>query len=186
MIKNLPLYSYGAIIISEGVWLILSRGSVLQTLKLPLGIGLIIGAILAFLTAFSRHKRQVQFAYHEMHALTMLVYGLSVIFFCKSLEMLTNMTASLLLYYSFSEIIFCHWLFNLGERVFYKILFIRLSLGLLTGIGVVISLYYQQVNIEWAMAGFGALFILIGINILFYIPIIQEKGVNEVQANTKK
>lgn len=185
MKNNLSLYIYGAIIIGEGVLLILSKDSTLQTLKFPLGIGLIIGSILAFFTAFSRQRRQVQFAYHEMHALTMLVYGLSVIFFCKTLEMLTTMTAFLLMFYAFSEIIFCNWLFNLGQKMLYKILIIRLLLGLLIGIGTVISLFHPFVKIEWTMSGFGVLFILIGINIILYVPIIKRKEVNEVQANTK-
>lgn len=180
MNKNLPLYLYAAIIIGAGVLLILSKDSTLQTLKFPLGIGLIIGAILAFLTAFSRQRRQVQFAYHEIHALTMLVYGLSVIFFCKTLEMLTTMTSFLLIFYAFSEIIFCNWLFNLGQKVLYKILIIRLLLGLLTGIGTIISLYHPYVNIEWTMTGFGVLFIIIAINIILYVPIIQSKEINEV------
>ena len=185
MKKNLLLYLYGAIIIGEGILLILSKDITLQILKFPLGIGLIIGAILAFLTAFSRQRIQAQFAYHEIHALTMLVYGLSVIFFCKTLEMLTDFTAFLLIYYTFSEIIFCSWLSNLGQKVIYKISIIRLSLGLLIGIGTIISVYYSKVNIEWTMMGFGVLFILVGINIILYVPILQSKEVNGIQANTK-
>lgn len=174
MKKNLSLYLYGAIIMIEGILLILSKNSTLETVKFTLAIGLIIGAILAFFTAFSRQKRQVQFAYHEMHAFTMLVFGIYVLFFCKSLERLTDITGFVLLFYSFKEMIFCNWLFNLGEKMLYKILIVRLLIGLLTGLGTIISLYYQDINIEWTLKGFGILFILIGLNIILYVPLIQK------------
>jgi hypothetical protein len=180
MKKNLPLYLYGTIIIGEGILLILSGDMPLQTLKFSLGIGLIIGAFFAFLTAFSRQRKQVQFAYHEIHALTMLVYGVSILFFCNTLEALTNFTAFLLIFYAFSEIIFCNWLFNLGKKVLYKIVVIRLLLGLLTGIGTFLALSYTHVNIAWTIAGFGVLFILIGANIVLYVPIIQHEEVSTI------
>jgi hypothetical protein len=163
----------------EGALLVLSKDSTLQALKFPLGIGLIIGAILAFFTAFSRKRRQVQFAYHELHALAMLVYGFLVLFFCNSLEILINLTAFLLIFYTFSEIIFCNWLFNLGKNISYKILMIRLSLALLTGVGTILSLNYLSINLERTITGFGILFILIGVNIMLYIPIIESTEINE-------
>ena len=183
MKKNLPLYLYGAIIIAEGVFLILSEDSAFQAIKFPLGMGLIIGSIFAFLTAFTRKRSQVQFAYHEIHALTMLVYGLSVLF-CNTLEVLTKLTAFLLVFYGFSELIFCSWLFNLEKKIYYKILLVRVAIALLASIGAVISLSYSYLNIEWTISGFGALFILIGINVILYVPIIQENEGNDVNADT--
>ena len=180
MKKNLPIYLYGAIIIMEGTMLLLAKESHFETLKLTLGIGLPLGSILAFLTAYSRQRKQVQFAYHEIHAFTMLVYGLYILIFCKTLENLTNVTAILLLFSAFKEIIFCNWLFNLGQKVLFKILIIRLALGLLTGLGTIISLYFQFRNIEWTMRGFGVIFVFIGLNVVLYVPIInREKSSND-------
>lgn len=175
MKKNLPLYLYGTIIMGEGAMLLFSKESHFENLKYTLGIGLTLGSMLAFLTAFSRQRRPVQFAYHEIHAFTMLVYGLYVLIFCKSLENLTNVTAFLLLFSAFKEIIFCNWLFNLGQKVLFKILVFRLILGLLTGLGTFIALYYQYMNIEWTMKGFGVLFILIGLNVVLYVPLIKRE-----------
>lgn len=182
MIKKIPLYLYGAIIIVEGILFFISKDNTLQSLKLPLGIGLIIGSILAFITAFTRKKRQVQFAYHEIHALTMLVYGLAITFFCSTIEMLTSFTAFLLIFYAFSEIIFCSWLFNLGEKVLYKVLLIRVALGFITGIGAVVALHFANSNIDMAIMVFGVLFVLIGINIILYIPILKEDQESELLA----
>jgi len=175
MKKYLFIYLYGAIIIGEGILLIYYQESTIETLKFSLGIGLIIGSFLAFTAAFSRRRKQVQFAYHEIHAITMLAYGFYVLFFCRTLEMLTNVTAFLLMFYAFKEIIFCSWLFNLGQKVSYKVLIVRLLLGFLTGVGSITSLYYPQVHGEWIIVCFGVLFVLIGINIILYVPLIPKE-----------
>lgn len=175
MKKNFPLYLYGTIIMGEGAMLLFSKESHFETLKLTLGIGLSLGSVLAFLTAFSRQRRPAQFAYHEIHAFTMLVYGLYVLIFCKSVENLIAVTAFLLLFSALKEIIFCNWLFNLGQKVLFKILIIRLALGLLTGLGTFIALYYQYMNIEWTMKGFGIIFVFIGLNVVLYVPLIKRE-----------
>lgn len=152
----------------------LFQNSTLETVKFTLGIGLIIGSTLAFYTAFSRQRRQVQFAYHELHALTMLVYGTYILFFSKTFENLIDVTAFLLIFYAFKEIIFCNWLFNLGQKVLFKILFIRLFLGVLIGVGTITCLYYQDINLEGTIRGYGLLFMIIGINVVLYVPLIQK------------
>lgn len=155
--------------------LLLSKESHFETLKYTLGIGLTLGSILAFLTAFLRQRRPAQFAYHEIHALTMLMYGLYVLIFCKTAENLINITAFILLFSAFKEIIFCNWLFNLGQKVLFKILLFRLILGVLTGLGTFIALYYQYMNIEWTMKGFGIIFVFIGLNVILYVPLIKRE-----------
>jgi len=172
MNKFIPIYLYGAIIIMEGVMMSFSKNTSFDVIKFSLGIGMTFGAIVAFMAALSRHRKQVQFAYHEMHALTMIVYGVSILLFCNTLDKLISFTAFLLLFYAFSEIIFCNWLFNLGQKVDYKVLFVRLILGLCVGIGTVVSMNIYDSTFE----GFGLLFIMIGINIILYVPIMKENG----------
>jgi uncharacterized membrane protein HdeD (DUF308 family) len=169
MKKHLPIYLYGSIIILVGVFLLFSENSSFQTIKITLGISLIVGAIFAFITAFSRQRQQVQFAYHEMHALAMLAYGISLILLCNSSEKLIAFTSFLFIFYAFSEIIFCNWLFNLAQKVVFKILAIRALLGLLIGIGTVVAMNYTEFTIQI----FGAMFILVGINIILYVPVMK-------------
>jgi uncharacterized membrane protein HdeD (DUF308 family) len=169
MKKHLPIYLYGSIIILVGVFLLFSENSSFQIIKITLGISLIVGAIFAFITAFSRQRQQVQFAYHEMHALAMLAYGISLILLCNSSEKLIAFTSFLFIFYAFSEIIFCNWLFNLAQKVVFKILAIRALLGLLIGIGTVVAMNYTEFTIQI----FGAMFILVGINIIFYVPVMK-------------
>ncbi len=168
--KYLPLYTYGALIILSGIFLIYLESSPFIGMQWALGITLSIASVFAFYTALSRQRKQVQFAYHEMHALAMLVYGISILVFCNTSEKFIFISSFLFIFYAFSEIIFCNWLFNLAQKVKYPIVILRLLFGLAIGIGAVLSMHYSKITLEI----FGVLFILIGLNILLYVPIMKE------------
>lgn len=113
------IYLYGLVTMLSGVFLFYSEGLDFQTVKLILGISSVVGALFAFLSSLSQPRKHVQFAYHEMHALAMLAYGVAVLFFSQTFETLVSFTSFLMIFYAFSEIIFCVWLFNLLENVHY-------------------------------------------------------------------
>ncbi len=169
MKKQLPIYLYGSILIFAGVFLFISENYSFRNIKITLGIALIVGAFLAIITAFTRQSQEVQFSYHELHALTMLVYGISLLVLCNSTENLITFTAFLFIFYALSEIIFCSWLFNLAQKVVFKILVIRVLLGLIIGIGTVVAMNYEEFSIQL----FGVMFILVGINIMLYVPVMK-------------
>ncbi|OYU84887.1 MAG: hypothetical protein CFE24_04465 [Flavobacterium sp. BFFFF2] len=171
MKKQLPIYLYGSIIILVGVFLLISEHNPFQKIKLIVGISLIVGAVFAFISAFARQRQQVQFAYHEMHALAMLVYGIALFLFCHSMESLTSITAFLFFFYAFSEILFCNWLFNLAQKVVFRIVLVRVVLGLAIGVGTVFAMNDSAFPLQI----FGILFIMVGINILFYVPVMKAK-----------
>jgi len=172
MKRNIPIYLYGAIVILEGILLFASKTIAFDSLKWAVGIPLTVAAILAFIAAVPMPKKQVQSAYHTLHALVMLGYGICILYFCTTYEMLLFMTSLLFIFYSFSEIIFCGWLFNMGNKIVTKIIAIRLLLGLSIGIGSVILMNYPTFRIE----GYGILFIIIGINFIMYAPVMNEKA----------
>jgi uncharacterized membrane protein HdeD (DUF308 family) len=61
--KRYPLiYTYGAIIILEGIFLLFSAYTSFTAVKLSAGLSLMAGAIIAFVAAFSRRKKIVLFA----------------------------------------------------------------------------------------------------------------------------
>lgn len=169
MKKHLPIYVYGSIIILVGIFLLFPENTSFQIIKTTIGISLIVGAIFAFITAFSRQRKQVQFAYHEMHALVMLVYGISLLLLCDSTDKLIAFTAFLFVFYAFSEIIFCNWLFNLAQKVVFKIVALRALFGLAIGIGTVVAINNSEITLQL----FGLLFIMVGINIILYIPVMK-------------
>jgi hypothetical protein len=182
MKKYLPIYFYGLIILLEGFFLVFSEYYTFNIIKLSLGISLIIAALPAFMAVFSRQMKQVQIAYHEIHALTMLVYGISILLFCNTIEMIISFTAFLFIFYMFSEIVFCSWLFNLGRKVVYKIIIVRFLLGLATGVGTVAAMNSSSFKLE----GFGILFIMVGINILFYVPVMKGNELSDVKLAEKE
>jgi hypothetical protein len=177
MNKYISIYFYGAIIILVGFFLLLSEYYTFKTINTSIGIALTIAAFFAFSAAFTRYRKQVQFAYHEMHAVAILVYGVSILLFSHSLEILKSFTAFIFIFYTFSEIIFSNWLYNLGQKVFNKIVFIRFLLGLAIGFGTAIAMSFTDYTLEI----FGVLFILVGLNIMLYIPVIKGKEASEIQ-----
>ncbi len=91
--------------------------------------------------------------------------------------MLLSFTSFLLLFYFISEIIFCSWLFNLGQKMVYTIVVVRLLLGVAIGVGTVLAMNFSVFKLE----SFGILFILVGANIMLYVPVMKEKKWSEVQ-----
>jgi uncharacterized membrane protein HdeD (DUF308 family) len=169
MKKHLPIVLYGATAIFAGVLLLLSAYSSFNVLRLTLGISLIFGAVSSFVGAHSSHRGQVAFAYHEMHALAAIVYGVSILVFGSSIERLILITAFLFIFYAFSEIIFCLRLFDLASKVVHKIVAVRFILGFAIGLGTVIAMHFSKFTLE----GFGALFVILGVNIMLYVPVMK-------------
>jgi hypothetical protein len=182
MKKYLPIYLYGTIIIIEGLFLLFTKGNSMQMISLTSGIILIIGAILAFFASFSTSSRPVQHKYHKMHSFALFIYGLLLLTVCNSYERFISFTAILLLFYSFSEIIFCSWLFNLSQRKVFKIIIIRVLLGLTIGFGTVIALSISYMTLKI----YGILFLLVGINVLFYVPVMKRNVFKELNFTVKK
>jgi len=174
MNKNLFVYLYGFLLIVEGGFLLFEKHFTFSTIRFTLGITLIVGAIFALATFLTLHS-QVQIGYHKMHALALVVYGISVLLFADTVALLSYLTAFLLFFYAFSEILFCIWIFNLRKKVKFKILLIRISLGFLVGISTSLLINYYTVNETIVMEGYGILLSIIGFNILLYQPIMKEK-----------
>jgi hypothetical protein len=103
--------------------------------------------------------------------MTMMIYGISVLIYYNQPENLIFITTFLFFFYTFSEIIFCNWLFNLKQEVVFKILIVRVLLALLIGIGTVFAINNEVLAEEI----FGILFILVGINTILYVPIMKAR-----------
>jgi len=127
MNKKIPIYIYGTIILLEGIFLILSQQSSFKLIQMTLGISMTCVAVFAFVAAFIRQPKHVQFAYHELHASALLIYGLCILFLCNTLERLISFTNFLFIFYAFSEIIFCYWLLNLAQKLVTKIVLVRVK-----------------------------------------------------------
>lgn len=175
MNKLFTIYIYGAIVILEGILLLLSEFITLKFINLITGIAFIVGAFFAFIAAFSQEKKQVQFVYHSIHTLAMLVFGIAILMYSITIERFIAFTMFLFIFYSVSEIIFCNWLFNLNQKAIYKTIIIRFLLGLIIGFGSIVVMNFSKFRLE----GFGVLFILVGANIVLYAPAMKGKEVSK-------
>jgi hypothetical protein len=171
--KNLTLYIYGFIIILVGIFFWFSENYPFVIVKSSVGISLLTGAFFALFTAIRRLRKQVEFAYHEMHAFAMFLYGIYVLFFCQDFKSLIGSSVFLFIFYTFSEIGFCIWIFNLGQKVMYRIVILRIALGLFAGIGSVRVLYLEAKDSTVALQSLEVIFIILGINILLYVPVMK-------------
>jgi len=177
MKKYLPVYLYGIFIVIEGAILLFSKYKPFDMLTVSLGSVSVLGAIFAFISAYSKEDKKIQFSYHFIHGLAMLVYGIIVLVFCYSVESLISITSFLFIFYSVSEIVFASWLFNLGLKVVYKIIIVRFILGIVVGIGTVIGMNYSTDT----LAVFGILFLIVGANVMLYVPVIKGKEIYKTQ-----
>jgi hypothetical protein len=171
--KAVPLYVYGTIIIIMGILLMVFNDCSFDFVLRIVVVGAVTAAVFAFVTAIVRDRKQVQYAYHEMHAFAFLTYGLATQFYAKNFDQLIFTTAFLFLYYFFSEIAFSNWIFNLMKKVVVKILLIRLALAVLCGVGTVYVMSLASNDYPRAMFCYGILFVLVGVNILFYRPVMR-------------
>ncbi|MCC6410363.1 MAG: hypothetical protein IT270_01815 [Saprospiraceae bacterium] len=171
--KEISLFLYGSLILLSGLLLLFLQNASLEWVKYTVAGCFVLAALFAFLTAMKRDKQNVQFAYHEMHALAFIVYAFTVFFFCPSFSRFLYFTAALMLFYTFSEITFSIWLFNLKRKINPRILIVRLALGLLVGIGPVILLAHTSSTKEVKLMSIGLFFSVIGINILLYKPVMK-------------
>lgn len=106
MKKFLPIYLYGTLTILVGVFFLFSDNIAFKNIKPTLVIIMTSGGVIALFAAISKHRKFIQFAYHEIHGLSMFLYEVAILFLCNTFEQLITTTSFLLIFYSFSEIIF--------------------------------------------------------------------------------
>lgn len=168
------LYLCGIITIISGIGVFLIGAYNVSTLKYFLSISILLAGFLALVTALSLRKKQVPFAYHGIHAFALITYALILMFTASNNEFIIFLTAFLFIFYAVSEIIFCASVFNIQSKVNYQMLMIRISLGLLVGIATAFVMTYTLINMEIQLIVYSIIFILIGVNVLLYKPILSK------------
>ena len=158
----------------------------IKEITIIIGILAVTGAFFAFLTALSNPKTRIELAYHEIHAFSMIIYGGYIIFYSSTIDNLIGSSVFLFLFYTFSEIGFCISIFNKGQKVLYKIMVVRLILGLFAGIAGVRVLNFESVYDISAFRVIGIIFIVLGTNILIYVPILKKRETIIPSANKPK
>jgi len=171
MNKNQSLLLYGILIIVAGLLMVVLRTHTILTYSVA--FCMITSALFALITAYKSRAHHVRIIYHETHALAMITYSVILLFLCTTLESFIQYTTFYFLFYFFSEVIFCNWLFNLKTKVSLEVLVKRIFIAFIIGVGTVVVISSNGINQELKLMGLGVLMCIIGINTLYYKPIIK-------------
>jgi uncharacterized membrane protein HdeD (DUF308 family) len=129
MFKYQSISVYGFLIILAGVSLLIKSDSNITTHALIVSLIIISSAIIAGIVALKTSGNKVQSRYHTLHAVGLLFYGIFLFFNPKTVSEFSDVTALFFIFYGFSEIIFCFWLFNLEAKISVFQLVLRLAMG---------------------------------------------------------
>ncbi|MBP6303912.1 MAG: hypothetical protein KBB37_01695 [Bacteroidia bacterium] len=171
--KYQSLIIYGMLIILTGIFLIAFQYKTSAYLQYAVAISILISMFFASVTAYKSKTMQVRFKYHELHAAGMLVYGIAVLFFSATIAKFLNVTSFFLIYYGTAEMIYCIWLFNLKSQISLSVLMTRLSIGFAIYLGSIVILTLYGNNQAAQLTGYGIVFLVMGIHILIYKPIMR-------------
>ena len=184
MTKYLSLQIYGLLIVLAGLSLILFQYFFLQINIQFVSVCILVSAAFAFLTAYKSKHKQSRFKYHRIHAIGMVIYGVAILLPAFYSLKFIHLTTFYLIYYGVVEMIFCFMLFNLKSVLGLEILIIRLITGFIIYIVASLLLFYINMNKSYVVIGDGILFIISGLQVIFYLPIVKKLDV-PITSNVK-
>jgi hypothetical protein len=172
MFKYQSISIYGLMIILAGISLLIKSGTNIEVHATLVSVFILLSAIVAGWVALKTTANKVQSRYHTLHAIGLLFYAILLFFYKNSISNFSDITAFFFIFYGFSEILFCFWLFNLQAKIKVSQLIIRLSMGLVFFLSslLMIGLRHPYQSLELISAGI--IFIIIGIQVMLTAPIV--------------
>jgi hypothetical protein len=175
MTRFLSVYLYGGLLMITGfVILLFSSHLSLEVNRYIVSILVLISFVLASFASYLSLPHHVQSNYHALHALGLFVYGIAILYYTYNLNDFIYYTSFFLLFYGLAEIIFCFILFNLKLQLKTYTLISRIVLGLFVSIGAVLLQAITEYEPGSIIITSGILFIIIGIQIIMYVPIVKK------------
>jgi uncharacterized membrane protein HdeD (DUF308 family) len=172
MFKYQSISVYGFLIILSGVSLLIKSGSDIKIHALVLSLTLILSSIIAGVAALKTLTNKVQSRYHTLHAVGLLFYGIFLFFYPKTVSEFSDITALFFIFYGFSEIIFCFWLFNLEAKISIFQLVLRLALGFVFFLSSILMIGLRHPYQAAELISAGVIFIIIGTQVVLTVPIV--------------
>jgi hypothetical protein len=172
MFKYQSISLYGFSVILAGISLLIKSGANIETHSFIVAVFILVSALIAGFVALKISANKVQSRYHTLHAVGLLFYAILLFFYKKTISDFSDITALFFIFYGFSEILFCFWLFNLQAKISVGQLIIRLTLGLVFFLSsiLMIGLRHPYQSIELISAGI--VFVIIGIEVILTTPIV--------------
>ena len=136
---------------------------------------IILSAAFASVTAFKCKQDQVPLNYHALHAIGLLLYGLSFLILAQDFDKFYLYTIFYLLYYGLAELIFGIQMLLQKDKMLFRVIVIRLAIGFtiaITAVGLYISLH-KYIEMKNAIKVIGGLFILSGVNLILFKTVLK-------------
>lgn len=172
MFKYQSISVYGFLIITAGISLLIKSDSEIKTHALIVSSIMIISALISGFVALKTQANKVQSRYHTLHTVGLLFYGILLFFYPKTLSDFSDVTALFFIFYGFSEIIFCFWLFNLQAKISLSQLITRLILGFVFFLSSLLMIGLRHPYPSTELISAGVIFIIIGIEVILTAPIV--------------
>lgn len=172
MFKYSSISIYGFLIIVAGVSLLVKSDVAIATHALIVALVILISAVIAGVVAIKTLKNKVQSRYHTLHAVGLLFYSIFLFFFKNTISDFSDITALFFIFYGFSEIIFCFWLFNLQAKISVVQLIVRLALGFVFFLSSILMIGLRHPYQAKELISAGIIFIIIGIEVILTAPIV--------------
>jgi hypothetical protein len=185
MIKSQSLFIYGASIIAVGIVFFIFQLHNLFPIYPILIMLLSIGFVFSLITSLKNGHQMVSRLYHLIHAIAFGLFLGALIVVENTFSNIVNCSSLFFLVYGLTELMFCFQLLNKKMNLKPKILFIRIILGFVISLGSVLFVSFFDSYQDFALIGYGVLFLITGISILLFTTIfykcdtVAPKAMNE-------
>ena len=176
MNRYLSFTLYATIIILTGIIIMFLAYYPSNAVQYVVGIGMILSSLFAFNAAWQGTNLPIPLKYHGLHAGGLLLYGLAILFFATDIHRFFSITTFFLLYYGFIEMIFCFQLLMM-KKMSTQLILVRLFFGFGIALGAVLILSTSYIDNNLALLGAGVIFIISGINLIFFKTILKKLDV---------
>lgn len=171
MTKSQSLFIYGASIIASGIVFFIFQMHQLFPIYPILIMLLSIGFVFALITSLKNGHQMVSRLYHLIHAIAFGLFLGALIVVENTFSNIVNCSSLFFLVYGLTELMFCFQLLNKKMNLKPNILFIRIALGFIISLGSVLFVSSYDSYQDFALIGYGVLFLITGISILLFTTI---------------
>ncbi|MEP7195922.1 MAG: hypothetical protein ABI851_05340 [Saprospiraceae bacterium] len=173
--ETLAIYAFLIMVI--GVILISFSFYPTLSMHFIIGFGMLFSSIFAYLTAYKSKNLQIPLKYHGLHALSMSLYGIMILFYGNQIDLFLIITIYFLLFYGIAEIIFSLQILLLRiQNIKLTIVASRLGVGFFIATGAILVLATSSLNQNNAIMFAGFVFIFIGFNTIIFKTVLKRLG----------
>jgi hypothetical protein len=171
MTKSQSLFIYGSSIIAAGIVFFIFQMHSLFPIYPILIMIISVGFVFALITSLKNGPQMVSRLYHLIHAIAFGLFLGTLIVVENTFSNIANCSSLFFLVYGLTELMFCFQLLNKKINLKPNILYIRIILGFIISLGAVLVVSFFDSYQDFALIGYGILFLITGSSILLFTTI---------------